>query len=170
MGVTLGRLVRDLGIAGAALGLVVALATSAGAADVLTGSYAGKLTCKGLVAGAPAKTKQDITIAVSDSKIALAMEIRSGATQIGDALRGFVMDDSGKPDRAKLFAVDCDMNLVSLSNLTLIADAVAKEGSDKATLKGALTDTTGKTQILDCTFSVKRTSTAPPKFEGCILE
>jgi hypothetical protein len=168
MEVTLGRLARSLGFASAAFG--IALATSAGAADNLTGSYEGKLTCKGLVAGAAAKTKQDVTIAVSESKIGVALKITAGATEIGDALRAFVMDDAGKPDRAKVFGVDCDMDLVSLSNLTLIADAVAKEGSDKATLKGALTDTTGKTQILDCTFSAKRTSTAPPKFEGCILE
>ena len=166
MGLTIGRLARSLGFASIAL----ALATAAGAADTLTGSYEGKLTCKGLVAGAPTKTKQDITIALSENKIGFAMRINAGATQIGEALRGDVMDDTAKPDRAKLFGVDCDMDLVSLRNLTLIADGVAKEGSDKATLKGSLTDTTGGTQILDCTFSVKRTSATPPKFEGCILE
>jgi hypothetical protein len=159
-----------LAFASTAVALATGLASSAGAADALTGSYAGKLTCKGLVAGAPAKTKQDVTIEVVESPIGVSMQINAGATQLGDFILGFVMDDSGKPDRAKVFGVDCDMDLVSLRNLTLIADAVAKEGNDKATLKGALTDTTGKTQILDCTFSVKRTSTTPAKFEGCILE
>jgi hypothetical protein len=37
-------------------------------------------------------------------------------------------------------------------------------------LKGSLTVTTGGTQILVCTFSVKRTSPTPAKFEGCLLE
>jgi hypothetical protein len=170
MGIALGRLARSLASASTVLGFGIALATSAGAAASLTGTYEGKLSCKGLAAGATSKTKQDITILVSESKIGIAMQITAGATQVGDPLRGFVMDDSGKPDRAKLFAVDCDMNLVQLSNLTLIGDAVAKEGNDKATLKGAITDTTGKARILDCTFSAKRTSTAPVKFEGCILE
>ena len=139
MGLTIGRLARSLGFAS----IAVALASAAGAADNLSGTYDGKLSCKGLVAGAPTKTKQDITIAVSENKIGFAMRIDAGATQIGQALRGDVMDDTAKPDRAKLFGVDCDMNAVSLSNLTLIADAVAKEGNEKATLKGSLTDTTG---------------------------
>ena len=152
------------------LALALALAAPAGAADVLTGSYAGKLSCKGLADGVAEKTKQDITIDVTEDIVGFNLQIRAGATQIGDFVRGFVMDDSAKPDRAKLFGVDCDMNLVQLSNLTLIADAVAKAGSEKATLKGSLTDTTGKTRILDCTFSVKRTSVTPAKFEGCIIE
>ena len=148
----------------------LALATSAGAAEDLTGAYAGKLSCKGLADGAAAKTKQDITIDVFESVIGVSMQIRAGATQIGDFVRGFVIDDAAKLDRAKVFGVDCDMDLVSLRSLTLIADATAKADSEKATLKGSLTDTTGGTQILDCTFSVKRTSPTPSKFEGCILE
>lgn len=150
--------------------LVLALAAPAGAAEDLSGSYAGKLSCKGLAAGVAEKVKQDITIDVVEDVIGFNLQIRAGATPIGDAVRGFVMDDSAKPDRAKLFGVDCDMDLVQLTNLTLIADAVAKAGSDKATLKGSLTDTTGKTRILDCAFSVKRTSTTAPKFQGCIIE
>jgi hypothetical protein len=150
--------------------LVLALAAPAGAAEDLSGSYAGKLSCKGLANGAAEKVKQDITIDVAEDIVGFNLQIRAGATQIGDFVRGFVMDDAAKPDRAKLFGVDCDMDLVQLTNLTLIADAVAKAGSDKATLKGSLTDTTGKTRILDCTFSVKRTSTTAPKFQGCIIE
>jgi hypothetical protein len=150
--------------------LGLALASAAGAAEDLSGSYAGKLSCKGLANGAAEKAKQDVTIDVVEDPIGFNLQIRAGATPIGDFVRGFVMDDVAKPDRAKLFGVDCDMNLVSLSNLTLIADAVAKAGSDKATLKGSLTDTTDKTRILDCTFSVKRTSPTAPKLLGCIIE
>ena len=152
------------------LALALVLAAPAGAAEDISGSYAGKLSCKGLANGAAAKVKKDITIDVVESVIGFSMQIREGSTLIGDFLLGFVMDDAAKPDRAKLFGVDCNMDLVQLSNLTLIGDAVAKAGSDKATLKGSLTDTTAKTQILDCTFSVKRTSTTAPKFEGCTLE
>jgi hypothetical protein len=158
---------RHLGLATFALALGLVPATSAGAAASLSGTYEGKLSCKGLAGGAASKAKQDIVIAVSEDPIGFNMEIHAGATQIGADLRGFVMDDAGKPDRAKLFGIDCSMEVISLSSLTLIADAVAKEGSEKATLKGSLTDTAGKTQILDCTFSVKRTGVAPPKIDGC---
>ena len=54
-------------------------------------------------------------IDVVESVIGLSMQISAGATQIGDFLRAFVMDDSGKPDRAKVFGVDCGVNDVSLS-------------------------------------------------------
>lgn len=162
--------VRSFGFFLAAAGLGLAVAVSAGAAESLSGSYAGKLSCKGLVAGAAAKSKRDITIDVVDGVGFAAIQVKAGATQIGEAIRAFVMDDTGKPDRAKVFGVDCGFDVVSLENLTLIADGVAKAGSDKATLKGTLTDTTDQSQILDCTFSVKRTTPTPPKFEVCVLE
>jgi hypothetical protein len=162
--------VRSLGSIVAALGLGLGVAGSAGAAEILTGTYEEKLNCKGLVAGAASKTKRDITMQVLEGKGFAGIRIQAGATPIADPLRAFVMDDTGKADRAKVFGVDCDMDLVSLQNLTLIADAVAKEGSDKATLKGTLTDTTDRNQILECTFSVKRTSAADPKIELCVLE
>jgi hypothetical protein len=154
------------------IGLVLgfAVATSAGAAENLSGTYSGTLRCKGLANGAAEKTKQDVVIDVAEDVVGFNLQIHAGATQIGEFVRGFVMDDAAKPDRAKFFGVDCDVDLVSLSNLTLIGDAVAKAGSDKATLKGSLTDTTGKTRVLDCTFSAKRTSTTPAKFPGCLIE
>ena len=171
MGLAHVRIARSLAFAATALGLGIGIATASGAAENLTGSYAGKLTCKGLVAGATAKTKQDITIEVSESPIAVAMQINAGATQIGDFIRGFVMDDSGKPDRAKVFGVDCDMDPVSLRSLTLIADAVAKADSEKATLKGSLTDTTDKTRILRLhVLGASARRRRRRKFDGCILE
>jgi hypothetical protein len=153
----------------AVIGLGAALATAAGAADVLTGVYEGKLSCKGLVEGTASKSKQDITIHAVEGKGIVSMQIRAGATQIGQTVRTFVLDDAGKPDRAKLMGVDCPVNVATLGPLTLVADAVAKEGSEKATLKGTLTNTSGQSQILVCTFSAKRTSLMPEKFTFCDL-
>jgi hypothetical protein len=162
--------IHGLGSTLAACALGLALAAPAGAAESLTGTYEGKLNCKGLVAGAATKTKRDATIQVSEGKIGTSIVITADSTSLGNPIFAFVMDDTGKADRAKVFGVDCELDAVARSDLTFVADAVAKEGSEKATLKGTITDTTDRTRILECAFSVKRTTAAPPKILGCVLE
>jgi hypothetical protein len=161
---------RTLATGAVALGLGMALATSAGAADDLTGTYEGKLSCKGLVAGAATKSKRDVTILVSEGKVGTSINVAADGASLGNPLFAFVMDDTGKADRARVFGVDCELDAIARSDLTIIADGVAKEGSEKATLKGTITDTTARGQILSCTFSVKRTSAAPPTIVGCVFE
>jgi hypothetical protein len=163
--------VHRLGSTLAACSLGLALATSAGAAESLTGSYAAKLSCKGvLIGGNSHKSKRDVTIEALEDEGYVWLKFGAGGGLIGETVRALVVDDGNKPERAKLAGVDCPMAVASLANVTVQADAVAKAGSEKATLKGTLVDTTLGNRVVVCKFSAKRTSSTPPDFELCDLQ
>ena len=160
---------QRLGYILAAAGLLAA-SPSARAADVLTGIYEGKLSCKGLDSGAATKDKQDVTMDVVEGKGLVSIRITAGATPVGEVVRAFIVDDTNKADRAKIAGVDCGVEVVDMSGVVLQADAVVKEGSEKGTLKGTLTNSDfAGLDIEVCSFSVKRTSLTPPKFLFCTL-
>jgi hypothetical protein len=154
----------------AAIGFAVAAGTSpAQALDPLTGTYGGKLKCKGYTGVAPSKSTVDITIKVIDSKLGIALLVEAGATVIGAPVGALLIEDGAKPDKGKLAGVSCDVALLTPTGIHFQADATVKPESDKGTLKGTITKVIdGKADTIEqCTFSVKRTSTTLPVFEFC---
>jgi hypothetical protein len=150
-----------------ALGLVLA-AAPASALDTLTGSYEGKMTCKGIEAGSPVKEKQEIVIEVVDTK-GVALRLLSNGVQVGEVMTGRLAEDSAKADRGKLGGLSCSVDAFERLGSALVADAVVKPMSEKGSLKGSLT-TLGENGVVECTFTAKRTSTATPEFSFCLFE
>jgi hypothetical protein len=159
---------RRFGTLAAVAALALAVAAPALALDTLTGTYTGKMSCKGYANQAPTKSKQDITIDVIDSK-GFVLQVRAGATDVGTAVFAFKIEDAVKTDRGTFAGVDCTLTSISGDGIALRGDAVVKPGNGKATLKGSLTrqDVDGDGLVEHCTFSVKRTSTTAPKFPFC---
>jgi hypothetical protein len=154
----------------AATALALGLSALAGAIDNLTGSWTGKMSCKGYAAGAPEKAKHDVSISVVQTKGA-RLRFVSGGIALGDPVVLYTQADATKPDRAKIQGLDCGSNLESIASLTMEADVVIKPGSEKGTMKGSLIrrDASESGLIPVCTFNAKRTSTELPEIPSCPL-
>jgi hypothetical protein len=152
-------------LAGAAL----AAAAPARAIDPMTGSYAGKLSCKGYAGGTPSKSKHDATIVVVEDKT-IRLRISADGAPLGDTVAVFRLANETKPDRAKIQGLDCPSSNTSPQSLTIEGDVVIKPGSEKGAIKGSLIrrDSLGMPAAIDvCTFTVKRTSTELPEVPPC---
>jgi hypothetical protein len=149
-------------IAAAAL----ALGSPAAALDDISGTYAGKMSCKGYAAGAPSKAKHDVTIEVAEGKVNL-MRILIGMNQLGSNIHFTLAEDSAKQDRGKVGGVDCTLGWLTQNGLSVQADAVVKPGSEKGTLKGEVQHLDAEGIVETCSFSVKRASTTPPQLGVC---
>jgi hypothetical protein len=154
----------------AATALALGLAAPAGAIDNLTGSWTGKVSCKGSAAGAPSNSKNDLSISVVQTK-GTHMRFAAGGVALGDPVVVYVLADATKADRAKTQGLDCGSGPESLATLTMQADVVIKPGSEKGTMKGSLIrrDASGSGLIAVCTFTAKRTSTELPEVPTCPL-
>jgi hypothetical protein len=156
-----------LGAAALALGF----AAPSAALDDMTGSYTGKMSCKGYVGGAPAKAKSEIAVTVVEGK-GVRMSITTAGVPFGDTVALYKLEDETKPDRAKIQGLDCTSNVESPQSLTVQGDVVVKPGTGKGTIKGSVIrrDATGMPGTISvCTFSVKRTSTELPEVPECPL-
>jgi hypothetical protein len=154
-------------LAGAALAVVAA--APARAIDPMTGSYAGKLSCKGYAGGTPSKSKHDATVVVVEGKTIRLLVTADGAP-FGDTVSVFRLAHATKLDRAKIQGLDCPSTNSSSLSLTIEGDVVIKPGSEKGTIKGSLIrrDTLGMPAAIEvCTFTVKRTSTELPEVPPC---
>ena len=139
-------------------------AAPAGALESLSGSYEGKLVCKGVVAGDFDKQKSEVDVGVFDDG---AGGLTLLITDVG-TLIGFALTDTSKPDTGTLSAVNCTLDVSTLTGSALHAEVKVKAGSDKATLKGTLTRMNeGGSQSGLCDLDVKRVSTIAPKLSGC---
>jgi hypothetical protein len=155
------------GILAALAAFALGSGAPAQAIESLTGSYAGKMSCKGQSGVDATKSKQDITVEVLDSEVVL-LQVTTPPLPLGAVVELLVLEPIVKPDRAKVGGVDCNLTRLSKSGIALHADAVIKPGSEKGTLKGSLIRYEGKASIIDvCSFSVKRTSTTAPELLGC---
>jgi hypothetical protein len=156
-------------LAAAAVGLLAA--APAAALDLTTGVYEGKVKCTGLTSGAPTKFKGDVTVAISevdDDSGNLTMGVNSLPNLSTSAMGGFVTEDSAKPDRGRISAVECPLNYTSRNGATVHIEVVVKPGGEKASVKGTLIRmSVGEGESLVCTFNAKRTSTESPVFEVC---
>jgi hypothetical protein len=155
----------------ALLALAVALALSAAparAVESLSGTWTGKLSCKGTAAGNATKSKRDLTLRIVDGEGVQISVLADGAV-IGETVRVFLAEDAEKTDRGRIAGVSCDLDAFSLEGLSLSAEVVVKAPSGKGSLKGALYRLEPMGTVLeDCTFSAKRTDALPPKIEFCL--
>lgn len=145
---------------------VLAAASPAGAIDAVTGTYEGKMTCRQIATGETTKLKQDVVVDIFEGT---SNFVGLDVGDVSNAIGGVLVEDTAKPDRAKLVGVECGLTYLNTVGGVLHADVVIKPGSDKGTMKGTLI-------VMDefaplgslCTFTVKRTSTAEPVVEPCL--
>ena len=164
---------RLLHAAGAAALLLFCLASSnpASAYDI-TGSWAGKASCKGLASGQKFATKLDVTAVVSQSDRDL--NIVFGGLSFLSHASGIAIPDGKKPDKGALGFVSCASRLTPLLGITGRATVTTTTGKTKATVK-FLTVVAGKDiselNIGDgafaCTGTLKRTQTTDPMVSAC---
>jgi hypothetical protein len=161
--------IRSLGLL--SIAAVFAFSSApARALDSLSGTWTGKLSCKGSLAGNATKSKRDLVVRIVDGE-GVQMALSADGVSMGETVRVFHAEDAEKTDRAKLAGVSCDLQASSLEGLSLSADAVIKPGSAKGSLKGSLYTVEPMGGALDdCTFSAKRTDVTTPKIEFCVPE
>jgi hypothetical protein len=156
-----------LGRIGTIAAAAVLAAAPASAIDLLTGTYTGKMSCKGQSGIEATKSKSDITIDVVEG-MGVLLQVKQGPILLAEVVEALVLESMAKPDRAKLGGLSCLLEAGQLSGIAFQADAVIKEGSEKGTLKGSLIRYESGASIVDvCTFSAKRTSTAAPVLAAC---
>jgi hypothetical protein len=153
---------------------LLALPLSAAAVN-LTGTWEGKMVCKGQdLDGSKAKftigPPDVLSIQVTQTGNALAMHIVfSDAT---DVYSGLVAEDAKKTDKGRLFLAHCTTNDVQgdendMGNWDETADlAVSSNDKGKGKIKGLSTylDNLGEGS---CKWSLKRMGTADPGVAGC---
>jgi hypothetical protein len=153
---------------------LLALPLSAAAVN-LTGTWEGKMRCKGLdLDGTKAKFTIGppalLTIQVTQTGNALAMHlVFSDAT---DVYSGLVAEDGKNTDKGRLFLAHCTTNDVQgdendMGNWDETADlSVSSNDKGKGKMKGLSTylDDIGEGS---CKWSLKRVDTADPNVTGC---
>ena len=144
----------------------LALGAPARALEDISGTYAGKMSCKGYSNAAPSKAKHDVTIEVLEGKVNV-LRILIGMNQLGANVQFTMIEDSAKQDRGKVGGVDCTLGWLTQNGLSVQADAVVKAGGEKGSLKGEVQHLDAQGIIETCSFSVKRTSTTPPQLGVC---
>ena len=100
--------------------------------ESLTGTYEGKLMCKGADDGLDTKSKQDVSVEVLDMGAAAS---RSSSPTVG-TLIGFAITDARSPRRARSRRSTCTLDGSRPSPARAPRRGQGKAGSDKATLKG----------------------------------
>jgi hypothetical protein len=157
--------VRAMGALACACALLAG--APAAALESLTGTYDGKLSCRRIDSGVADKFKQDISVEVVDAGVD---GVRMDFVGFSELLVGFAVADASKEKSGKVNVVSCELNAFDQIGAVVHADASTKSGSDKATLKGTLIrmdDDSAEATI--CTFTVKRSTTAEPAVNDCVL-
>jgi hypothetical protein len=146
----------------ALLGLLAA--APAGAIESVSGSYEGKLICKGVAAGDFVKEKTDVEIGIADDGAGNLILSVSG---IG-IFEGFVLGSMRKPETGTLSGVSCTLGIVDLAGAAFHAEVKVKAGSAKASFKATLTRMDlGEGRSALCTLKAKRVSTIEPMLIVC---
>jgi hypothetical protein len=156
------RVLRKVG--GVFCGLGLLAGAPAGALESASGSYEGKLVCKGIEGGERVKSKLSLEIGILDDGVeGIAVEIETFGL-----FGGFLLTDTGKPETGTLSAVSCPLSVTSRTGRALHAEVKIKAGSDKATLKGKLIgmDFPGLESAL-CELKAERVASLPPKLPVC---
>lgn len=162
--------IRGSGSLSAFAALMLLAGAPAEAIDSVTGTYAGKLSCHENASGAVSKFKQDVTVEILLVGAIFNLDILAGMTSVAESVRGVVVADAAKADRATLAGVDCILGAMTLRGTALDANIVIKPGSEKGTVKGTLIqlDSEGSTSRI-CSLTAKRTSTADLSVFECIF-
>lgn len=153
----------------ALLGLLAA--TSAAAFDV-TGTWAGKASCKGLADGNKLAQKVEVTVRMSQSGRDVNMEFE-GISLLA-RVSGIAIPSVKKPDTGELGFVGCGTHAEPIFGVTARGKVTTKPSKGKGAIK-FVTIVTGKDlnffgvvdSAFTCTGSVKRTSTTDPVVGDC---
>lgn len=140
----------------ALVGLVLGAGPAAALGD-LTGTYEGSITCDGTSNLETLHASLDATLYVDDANDGHAFAYLNNS---GLFFRLAVVSPNAS-DAGALGGPSCTMSSVTGGDL-LWATVKAKDGSDKASLRGELITTSVGGLVQVCRFSVKRTSLGLP--------
>jgi hypothetical protein len=152
-----------------ALAASLALLGSAASAVDLTGTYEGKLICRGLSAEGQAEgVGQATKTSNKNSVLEISQELGAIRAELdGQLFEGAALNELGKEDKeAAAVAVACHNDgdpAATVASLQL--EVKVAPGSGKSTLK--LTQTRGNGLAVVCTGSYKRTVTTNPELGAC---
>src|SRR5512145_1153598 len=107
----------------------------AAAIESVSGSYEGKLICKGIAAGEDTKDKSDVQIGILDDGAGNLVLSVSGL----GPFEGFVLGSMRKPETGTLSGVSCTLGIVDLAGASFHAEVKVKAGSPKASFKATIT-------------------------------
>jgi hypothetical protein len=157
--------------------LAVAGTTDAGAGPPfpfnLTGTWEGKVTCKGLSLGEKAKTVSEGLVKISQSGTELALEFDpDGNLEPSLDFAGFTAPESGNPDKGQLVATYCGTSpFINSSGQDHIVHA---KGVIKPTDANPYNATLKMTSIVGaypnvavCKWKFTRTDITDPSAPGC---
>lgn len=144
--------------------LAVSLAAPAAAIESVSGTWNGKLRCKGIQDGSFAKQKSDITVAiVDDGAGGLVFDFEG----IG-GFEGFVLGSAKKPATGTLSALSCLVSQDLGEGGTFHAEVKVKPGSGKASFKGTMTLMHRGSSVSSlCQVKAKRVSAVTPMVPAC---
>jgi hypothetical protein len=159
---------RMLGALSVAAGLTLAGAPAL-ALDDTSGTWEGKISCKGSNQGVATKTKGDLVLQVDEGK-GIIVRMTVNGTPFGIATLATTIDDTTKLDRGRMAGLDCESQVFTFVHQVLAAEVVIKPGTEKGTMKGSVNALDGAAGTVDvCTFNAKRTSAVHPdlNLDGC---
>jgi hypothetical protein len=138
-----------------ALVAAVCAASSAGALEDLTGSWAGTATCDSVTPGLHEKAKEAFSIVIDDDESGNAFLTAGAAT-----FHVTVIEDANAPAKGRVGGQEC--NADAGNGVDALALTVkAKDGSDKGTMSGVLVGvrTNPTFRVQTCNLKLKRTTT-----------
>ena len=148
------------------VGGVLALLGAAPAAAIenLEGTYAAKLSCRGMAGGGKDKFKQETEISITQTNpenVRFALEGLASGT-------GFLLSDGATQGNGTLSGVSCALTSANYEGLSLQLDVKTRPGSDQASFSGSLHlfDLSGGAAHV-CKFKAKRVDATPPNLLGC---
>ena len=155
------RIIKRFMVAsGIALAVLAAAAPYAWALDV-TGTYEGKVACKGFMEGQPfSQTISDLPLQITRTTGGDDLHVAA----FGSILGGTIFDDADKPKRAEASLVSCGaeaepfpVGLIAHLKFTL-TDAALKFTAKSVSAGGS---------VATCTWTFKRIDTADPGVGNC---
>jgi hypothetical protein len=169
-----GILMRPSRYAAIAATFILGLSGSSASAFDVTGSWAGKASCKGLGDGQKFALKVDIAANVSQSGRDVNIEFAGLSFFAGAS--GIAIPDAKKPDKGELGIVACGTHAEPVFGVTARAKVSTATGKTKATIKFvaivAGKDFTGigiTDGTFTCTGTLKRTQTLDPGVGACVM-
>jgi len=156
-------MMRTFGWLGLALAASLALGAPAAAFD-LSGTWTGKVTCRGTFDGAPQGTTSTLLVDAGGSTLDLAVD--------GLHFSAASYPAAGKPQKGEIAVIRCD------TNSTRSADFGGEFGrlrivTNPSKGTGSIAGTSFKASVLlarsvyTCHWAFKRISTAPVTLQGC---
>ena len=156
---------RALAIVAGLLGAGIVLAAGPAAAFDINGTWAGKISCKGIFDGEPQTLTTTPTVYVDDTSV---LQIAVDGLHFS-ALAFF---DPAKPDKGEIAVVRCDTTGIRSSD-SFGGEFGRLKVSTKAGKTGSISGTTFRASVLladslyTCKWSLKRTTTDHPILSGC---